>query len=67
MAHQSIIMNLVQDLFNVTFSYVNPSFSPEWAARFAKIMEYFLTAVAKDKAANQSVSRFVARIQRAGM
>jgi hypothetical protein len=56
----------VQDRLNVTFSYVNPTFSPAWAARFAEIMEAFLTAVAKDKDANQTVAQFVTRMQEAG-
>jgi hypothetical protein len=53
----------VQDCLNVTFGYTNPSFSPEWAARFARIMETFLTNLATDKDGNQSVAQFIARKQ----
>ncbi|WP_371806729.1 phthiocerol/phthiodiolone dimycocerosyl transferase family protein [Candidatus Lokiarchaeum ossiferum] len=52
----------VQDCFNVTFGYTNPSFSTEWASNFAKIMETFLTILATDKEGNQTVAEFIANI-----
>jgi len=54
----------IQDCFNVTFGYTNPSFTPEWAARFTKIMETFLSILTTDKDGNQSVAQFITRTQR---
>jgi hypothetical protein len=51
----------VQDSFTVTFGYTDPSFSHEWAAKFARIMETFLTILAGGDEGEQSVERFIAQ------
>ncbi len=51
----------VQNSFNVTFGYTDPSFTREWARRFTTIIETFLTAVAEDASGNQSVSQFISK------
>jgi hypothetical protein len=54
----------VQDCFNVTFGYTNPSFSSEWAINFSNIMENFLTALSSEKDGNQTVAQFIAKVKR---
>nr|MDO8110669.1 hypothetical protein [Candidatus Sigynarchaeota archaeon] len=51
----------VQDSFNVTFGYTDPSFTREWATKFTTIMETFLTVVAVDSGGNQSVRQFISK------
>ena len=52
----------VQDRFTITFGYTNPSFSPQWAMNFCKIMEKFLTELSSDKDEKQTVGEFIQKI-----
>ena len=54
----------IQDCFNVSFQYANPSFSLEWATHFLKIMEKFLSDLVTDRQKNQTVAQFIAKIQK---